>query len=295
MSLEPRVVVVTRPSALQELLVTHGTARQAAWVLERRGQHLRPLEIAHDRREAALHTVHASLPPTWRRTRLDRAELDRFLFEPEDVVVVVGPDGLVANVAKYLEDQPVLGVNPDPSAIDGILVRHPAAAVRDLLRDVVAGRAPTERRTRVEAVTDDGQRLRALNEVFVGHRSHQSARYVLTAFGKTERQSSSGLLVATGTGGTGWAASISRGAADPVPLPSPTDGAVALLVREPWPSRTTGTDLRGGRVEDQVSIQSEMEDGGVLFGDGIEADAIALPYGRTVTLGPAPVGLRLVA
>ena len=37
-----------------------------------------------------------------------------------------------------------------------------------------------------------------------------------------------------------------------------------------------------------------MDQGGVLFGDGIEADAVALPYARTVTIRPAPTGLRLV-
>jgi hypothetical protein len=294
MSAEPRVVLVTRPTALQELLVAHGTLRQAAWVLERQGQALGPVSEAHERREAALRTVLAGLPPTWRRTRLDRAELDRFLFEPDDLVVVVGQDGLVANVAKYLDDQPVLGINPDPERIDGVLVRHPAAAAKDLVRDLHAGRAKTEVRTRVEAITDDGQRLRALNEIFVGHRSHQSARYQLTALGKTERQSSSGFLVATGTGATGWAASIARASRLKVALPKPVEPVVVLLVREPWPSRTTGTSLLGGRV-DAVSVVSEMEHGGTMFGDGIEADAVALPYGRTVTVRAAPTGLRLAA
>jgi hypothetical protein len=294
MSAEPRVVLVTRPTALEELLVAHGTLRQAQWALERQGQSLGPVTEAHERQQAALRTVVAGLPPTWRRTRIDRAALDRFLFEPDDLAVVVGQDGLVANVAKYLDDQPVLGINPDPSRIDGVLVRHPAAAARDLVRDLGAGRARTEVRTRVEAVTDDGQRLRALNEIFVGHRSHQSARYRLTALGGTERQSSSGFLVATGTGATGWAASIARASRLQVALPTPVEPAVVLLVREPWPSKSTGAALLGGRV-DEVRAVSEMEHGGVLFGDGIEADALALPYGRSVTLRAAPRGLRLAA
>jgi len=58
--------------------------------------------------------VLGAIPSDWRRARVDRADLDRFLFEPEDVVVAVGQDGLVANVAKYLTGQPVIGCNPDP-------------------------------------------------------------------------------------------------------------------------------------------------------------------------------------
>lgn len=41
-----------------------------------------------------------------------RGDLDRFLFEPDDIVLALGQDGLVANVAKYLDGQPVIGSNP---------------------------------------------------------------------------------------------------------------------------------------------------------------------------------------
>src|SRR5690606_19622356 len=98
-----------------------------------------------------------------------RELLDRFLFEPEDVVVALGQDGLVANVAKYLAGQPVIGVNPDPGRYDGVLVRNPPQAVADLLDAAVAGRARVERRTMAAASLDDGQHLIALNEVFIGH------------------------------------------------------------------------------------------------------------------------------
>src|SRR5215217_1155486 len=49
----------------------------------------------------------------------------------------------------------------------------------DLLADVAAGRAALQYRTMAAARLDDGQALLALNEVFVGHASHQSARYAL--------------------------------------------------------------------------------------------------------------------
>ena len=73
----------------------------------------------------ALAEVGASIPLDWRRGSVERGDLDRFLFEPDDLVVVVGQDGLVANVAKYLDGQPVLGLNPAPDLYDGVLVRVP--------------------------------------------------------------------------------------------------------------------------------------------------------------------------
>jgi hypothetical protein len=52
---------------------------------------------------------------------------------------------------------------------------------------MAAERAELESRTLAEARLDDGQRLLALNEIFAGHRSHQSARYRLSFGGRSRR------------------------------------------------------------------------------------------------------------
>jgi len=148
----------------------------------------------------------------------------------------------------------------------------------------------------VSARLDDGQSLVALNEIFVGHRSHQSARYRLRLGNREERQSSSGLIVATGTGATGWAKSINGERAHPLQLPNPTDWALALFVREPFPSISTGTSLGGGLIDrqGQLEIVSEMDDGGVVFGDGIEDDRLDFAWGMHVRIEVAEQRLRLV-
>lgn len=148
----------------------------------------------------------------------------------------------------------------------------------------------------VEARTDDGQVLRALNEIFVGHASHQSARYQLRLGDADERHSSSGLIVCTGTGSTGWARSIARERRVEWSLPAPTDPALAFFVREAWPSLTTGTDLTAGRLDRAAALEvrSEMNDGGVVFGDGIEEDRVAFGFGVRVRVAPAARRLRVV-
>ena len=152
-----------------------------------------------------------AIPPTWRTATVERGDLDRFLFAADDIVVVLGQDGLVANVAKYLNGQPVIGLNPEPDRFPGVLVRQRPEAMADLCADLVAGRAGVEQRTMVRAASTTDRSCGRLNEVFVGHRSHQSARYVLGVGGASEHQSSSGLIVATGSGATGWAKSINQG------------------------------------------------------------------------------------
>ena len=292
----PRVVVVTRASELEALLARHGTHQQARFFLERRGQALADVERRHALREAALGAVSRAIPVEWRRVRIDRADLSRFVFEARDLVVAVGQDGLVANAAKYLSGQPVLGVNPDPERNDGVLVPHRPGSVGPLLAAMAAERAELESGTLAEARLDDGQRLLALNEIFAGHRSHQSARYRLAFGGREERQSSSGVIVATGTGATGWARSINGERAHRLDLPDPADRALAFLVREPFPSIATGTSLDGALIPtgQALVITSEMNDGGVLFGDGIEDDRLEFPFGTRAEVTPAAETLRLV-
>ncbi len=292
----PRAVVVTRRSDLEGLVARHGTREQARFFLERRGQSIEGLERRHEKLESALRSVSQAIPSKWRRVRVLRDDLSRFVFEPADVVVAVGQDGLVANVAKYLSGQPVLGVNPDPESYDGVLVPHRADAAKRLLAAVALEKCGLEERTMVDATSDDGQRLRALNEIFVGHRTHQSARYRLRFGGGEERQSSSGLIVATGTGATGWARSIDMQRARRVPLPGPSDPALVLYVREPFPSVSTGTRLAEGlvRLGETAEVISEMNEGGVAFGDGIEDDRIDLGWGVRVRVDVAGERLRLV-
>jgi hypothetical protein len=295
--MQPRCVLVQRPTEYDELLARHGTREQLRFFLGERGRTLEEVAERHERLAAALRDVLGAIPHDWRRATVERSELERFLFADDDVVVVIGQDGLVANVAKYLAGQPVIGLNPEPERWPGVLVPHPPGAAADLLGDVAAGRAAFEERTMVEARLDDGQRLLALNEVFLGHVSHQSARYALEVGGDREQQSSSGVLVTTGTGGTGWAASIARERRSQLALPRPADPGLAFFVREAWPSTATGTRLTEGLLRDGavLRLQSEMGEGGVVFGDGIESDRLPLDWGRRVHVTVARERLRLVS
>ena len=290
----PRCVLVERATEYRQLLDRHATREQARFFLQARGIAIEEVEARHRAFDAARTTVLAAVPGDWRTAVVERDELDRFLFAEDDVVVALGQDGLVANVAKYLEGQPVVGLNPEPDRFPGVLVAHPPAAAGDLLADVAAGRAAIERRTMAEARLDDGQRLLALNEVFVGHASHQSARYVLQAAGREEAQSSSGVIVSTGTGATGWAASINRERG--LELPGPGDAALAWFVREAWPSPATGVTLTDGvlRAPDALTVTCRLGEGAVVFGDGIEADRLRPDWGQRVTIGVAGVALALV-
>jgi NAD kinase len=306
---KPRVVIVTRKTGLEQLLERHGTAGQARFYVRSR-QAAAPATASHsltyedqaqadERFHAALSRVMSDIPSDQRRTRVDRDELDRFLFAPDDIVVIVGQDGLVPNVAKYLSGQRVIGVNPDPKRWDGVLCRHEpdgAASAVAWADDVQGPSFKLESRTMALVEREDGQHLLALNEVFVGHRTHQSARYLLVAGSRSERQSSSGLICATGTGCTGWGRSIAQQRHLEKRLPSPSQPLLTWFVREPFPSVSSGTSLDFGQVERGASlvVHSEMGDGGTIFADGIETDRLEFLDGQLATIRLADSALSLV-
>jgi len=294
-TLQPRAVIVTRETDYERLLAIHATREQAAFFLRTRGQDIDVLVRQHEAFASSVHAVRAGIPDAWRVSKVNRADLDRFLFAPDDVVIAVGQDGLVANVAKYLTGQPVLGVNPAPDLNEGVLVPLGCGDVAKLARAAAEATASIERRTMVQATLDDGQTLRALNEIFIGHRSHQSARYTISLDGKSERQSSSGVIVSTGTGATGWARSIMTTTGHIIPM-APTDPRLAFFVREPWPSVSTGASIAWGPLgsQDALTILSNMNDGGVIFADGVEQDRLTFDWGRTASLAVAAATLNLV-
>ena len=105
------------------------------------------------------------------------------------------------------------------------------------------------------------------------------------------------MIVATGTGATGWARSVHLARKSQLTLPNPHDGRLAYFVREPWPSIATGTDIVEGLIDSQQSlvVTSEMDEHGVIFGDGIESDRMTFGYGRRVEIRPAAQSLNLLA
>ncbi|GAB3527747.1 diacylglycerol kinase catalytic domain-containing protein [Arthrobacter monumenti] len=297
----PRIVIVHRRTELQELLDRHATRGQAEFFLRTRGRTIEEVQERHDRLATALATVRTAIPAEWRHAEVEREDLSRFLLAPEDIIAVVGQDGLVANAAKYLQGQPVLGIDPEPGINPGVLVRHTAEEVASLLNRIsqVGAKAgcqfDREQLTTVRAELDDGQQLSGLNEIFVGQASHQSARYAIqTSRSEHERQSSSGLIVSTGTGATGWCASVAleRGGRS---LPAPSDSRLAWFVREAWPSPITGTNLTEGILEAGESLTITVaSDQLVVFADGMESDRLTATWGQTITVRQGDRPLQLV-
>jgi len=307
-TLDRRVVLVTRRTRLDGLLERFHTVEGARFYVERLGADFGEYEREHRVYQAARGLVQETLVRHGRWHTIDRRYLPSFLFGADDVVIALGQDGLVANIMKYLDGHPLVGVNPDASTFDGVLLPFAPDGISTLLPEVLRDARQDRRITMAEASLPDGQRMLAVNDLFIGPRSHTSARYELHWKKKTETQSSSGVIVSTGLGSTGWMTSVVTGSLgiatawakggravqyEPMAWDS---GKLRFAVREPFPSRVTGAHLVYGEFDasNPLTLRSQMAEGGVIFSDGIEDDRISLDAGVTVTIRPASRAGRLI-
>jgi NAD kinase len=303
-----KCVVVTRKTRIQDLVAKYHTESQAKFYVEHLGADFTDYEAEHRAYVAALSSVTAALERRCRYQLLDRLLLPNYLFAPDDIVIALGQDGVVANTMKYLEGQPLVGVNPDPRRYDGILLPFEARDVGAIVDDLLARNRPCKSVTLAQAALSDGQVLYAVNDLFLGPKSHTSARYELECAGKKEVQSSSGVIVATGLGSTAWLKSIVTGStsiADAYrsnkarssyqPIAWDAD-YLQFVVREPFPSISSAASLVFGRVDKRAPliVRSLMPDNGVIFSDGIEADFLSFTSGSIATIRTADRTGRLV-
>jgi hypothetical protein len=314
---------VTRPTRLAELVIRFNTVSQARFYVEHQGadfsDYLREDETYH----RALTKTQATLTQIGRVQAVDRGFLPNFVFAPDDTVVTLGQDGLVANTLKYLNGQPVVGVNPDPERWDGRLLPFRVNDLPKVIPEVVLRKRPTRPVTMAKAALNNGQVLYGVNDLFIGPKTHSSARYLIRSGETSETQSSSGVIVSTGMGSTGWLKSLLTGAAaitqsagsaltrqETAELFTATarkgkdDRKVRLnvktefawdadylfyTVREPFPTNTTGASLVFGRItpESPLIIESRMAENGVIFSDGIEKDFLEFNSGTQAVIGIA--------
>ncbi|MBW3116389.1 sugar kinase [Providencia hangzhouensis] len=300
-----RFVLVMRKTRLQELIERFNTWPQAKFYLEHNHVEVSDYLNEHDLYLRQLVQAESVLKSLGRFQLLERKLLPSYQFSKQDIVVVIGQDGLVANTLKYLNGQPVIAINPDPERWDGQLLPFEIGQLQEVVINTLKGKIEQKIVTFAQATTNDGQSLLAVNDLFIGPKSHTSARYLLNWNGEQEFQSSSGIIISTGLGSTGWFQSILAGAqaimgVSTHPLAKGFgwgESKLQFSVREPFLSKTTGTKWVFGTIEPSspLAVESLMPDNGVIFSDGIEDDFLQFNSGCIVTVKIADTQGLLVA
>jgi NAD kinase len=296
---ENKIVLIVRRTRLDDLVARFNTEDQARFYVEHLGADFSDYQAEDRIYKHAVRQAERLLSRHGRLQVVPRPFVPNFLFGPRDTVVALGQDGLVANILKYLDDQLLLGVNPDPVRWEGVLLPFRVADLDGLMPEVFGEKRPIRAVTMAEAKLNTGQVLLGVNDLFIGPRSHTSARYTIRTGERSESHSSSGIIVSTGLGSTGWFRSILAGATGIAsalsgrPIKVNDKRAFAwdadylyFSVREPWPSKTSSADITFGKVTPRTPLVlvSQMPEDGVIFSDGIESDFLQFNSGTEATI-----------
>lgn len=304
-----KIVIVTKKTWLEELITRFNTEAQAQfYIVQAQGKdNWAYYRESHYEYQKSLQYLKKSIPSSYKVQIIDREFLPNFLFNRTDLVVVIGPDGLVVNTAKYLDKQYILSINPDPLRISGVLLKFHVADFPSQLKRLETNREELSYITMAEAKLNDSQDIRGVNDLFVGDKGHQSSRYTLEFKGRNENQSSSGIIISTGAGSTGWYRSVITGAIKMVrgdrAKPRENDykfdwdaDYIRFSVREPWPGDRWGADIIHGTIYrgEYLTIESKMPEDGRIFSDGIQEDYLDFNSGTIAKIGVSDKKVNLL-
>ncbi|PIE86346.1 MAG: sugar kinase [Bacteroidia bacterium] len=304
MSIEYAIIVKNK-TRLESLIERFNTKAQAKFYIENLGGNFDDYEIEHENFHNSLISLQTQLSSVIKNKTVERVYLPSFIFSEKNLIVVIGQDGLVANTAKYSKGCPIIAVNPDKERYDGVLLPFDTSDFIVGVENVLSNRYQSKITPFAEAKLNDGQRLLAFNDLFIGASSHISTRYKISYNQNTEEHSSSGIIVSTPAGSTGWLSSIFNMAygvtsmfeknLNPKRLKLKDDELV-FAVREPFQSIKTQTGITIGVIKKQnhLTIESLMPTGGVIFSDGIEKDFLKFNSGSIATIGIAPETAKIV-
>jgi NAD kinase len=298
-------IIVKNKTRLESLIERFNTKAQARFYIERLGGNFEDYVDEHETFQEALNSLQTQLSKVIKNKTLERNFMPSFIFSENNLIVVIGQDGLVANTAKYSKGLPIVAVNPDKQRYDGVLLPFDTTNFITGVESVMANEFQSKTMRFAEAKLNDGQRILAFNDLFIGASSHISARYKITFNKNTEEQSSSGLIVSTPAGSTGWLSSIFNMAYGVAGIfekdlkpkrPKLKDNELLFAVREPFLSIRTQTGITAGVIKDQhvLTIESFMPANGVIFSDGIETDFLKFNSGSIATIGLAPETAKIV-
>lgn len=298
-------IIVKNKTRLESLIERFNTKAQAKFYIERSSGNFEDYETEHEIFHRSLQSLQTQLSNVIKHKVVERTYVPSFIFSPKNVIVVIGQDGLVANTAKYSKGLPIVAVNPDKQRYDGILLPFDVTNFITGVENVITNKFHTETMNFAEARLNDGQRLLAFNDLFIGASSHVSARYKISFNHNSEEQSSSGLIVSTPAGSTGWLSSIFNMAYGVTKMfeknvtpkrPKLRDNELLFAVREPFKSIRTQIGITAGIIKKQnfLTIESLMPSGGVIFSDGVESDFVQFNSGAIATIAIAKETANIV-
>jgi NAD kinase len=197
-----------------------------------------------------------------------------------DLVVVLGGDNSFTKVSHFINnDTVILGVNSDPDRSDGHLLPYSITdnqSVFDLCEIIDFEQFITHEWPTLEATLDGKKIVPATSEYFFGERQrNKMSRHILVYEGNEYEQKSSGIIITTGAGSTGWFSSANIDPKTRKPYRDswlPELNTVAFTVTEPFNNgaRLNNFGNIGGYYGEEITLYSLNDDDGMVSVDSWE-------------------------
>ncbi len=189
-----------------------------------------------------------------------------------DITIALGGDNHFQYVSHFIENELILGVNSDFLSSEGVLL---SGTTNNL--ELISNRCNNddyiiEKWTRINVIINKKQVTRATCDIFVGEAErHLTSRNIIFYNGLTRQQKSSGILITTGSGSTGWYNSASR-FIDEEPIFDPKSKYAKFIVTEPYKGSLTDYSLIKGKIDNDkiLKINSLNSNNGRVIADSLE-------------------------
>jgi NAD kinase len=258
-----KILVVQKKSKFEQDLEKYGSLEEYKRICDLQNHLFEKIHQSHLRQEESRRFLRSNVFP--RAEYVFRDQLKEISIPDFDLVVSLGGDNHFTYVAHETRPKLILGCNSDPETSVGALLGF---SVESLQRALVSGKgnfgleewsliATTLYYPTGEVV----ETVPTVSEISIRNNSPDLiSRYLVCFDGLKEEQKSSGLLVYTGAGSTGWVASCFPKKTGPFPK---DQGYFQVYAREPRRKDKTWEHFRliDFRVEDEFEVISEMNGG----------------------------------
>lgn len=198
-----KVYVVYKKSTFE--LYSNSPDKEIQGYMAKNAEDVAELRKSHEAQKKTLDLVVSELERKGITTEvMYRAELAGQRTLEADLVVSVGGDGTVLEVARYVGDLPLLGVNSDPASSVGYFCYTNRAGFAQVLENYDS--MPHTKLSRLELELN-GKKIPelVLNDTLIAHTNPAAVtRYKLWAEDYEEKGKGSGLLVCTAAGSTAF-------------------------------------------------------------------------------------------
>lgn len=199
-----KILIARKRSILEyDMQKYHRSEAEMLQRYQKMGMDIEKIKESHEKQLQSLKEIQKALPLA---TVVVGEFLTKKIVRKYQAVVSLGGDNLFLYAASFLINKPIIGINSDPSRSEGAILNFTPKNFSQLVPKLAQGTYKIEPWVRLKTtVNSKTLPCLAVGEVFIGAKERLiTSRYSLEFDGKEEEHKDSGLLIATGTGSTGW-------------------------------------------------------------------------------------------